>query len=85
MDCKSSIELKQKFDKILASSNCVPVNLDLLSTQSELNFLFAVFTSGRGVFCKGSLNKNKKLIEKVLRTRNQSEIFEADIEFESVD
>lgn len=80
MDSKSHLELNEKFDKVVATSNCIPVNLDLLSREHEMNFLFSAFVSGKGVFCKGCLKKNQSLIEKVLLTRNQAEIFEREAE-----
>jgi hypothetical protein len=47
------VELREKFDKILHSSNCVAINLDELTPAHELNFLFAVLVSRKGIFCKG--------------------------------
>lgn len=59
MESNSHIDLKTKFDKILGSSNCIPFDLNFLTPEKEMNFLFAVFASGKGVFCKGSLRKNQ--------------------------
>ena len=49
-----------------------------------MNFLFSVFTSEKGVFCKGSLHKAQELIKKVLQVRNQNEIFNEEVEIENI-
>lgn len=57
------------------------IDFDLLQKGNELNLLFAAFVNKKGLFMKGSLNKDQDLIKKILKAREYSEIFEAEVEF----
>lgn len=73
LNCKTHEELKEKFDKLEESSNCVAINLDELNQDHELNFLFAVLVSGKGIFCKGELSPDKYiLLNKLFSIRKQA-------------
>ncbi len=52
------------------------INLDELTQEHELNFLFGVLASGKGIFCKGNLSKDiHKLLQKLFTVRKQPELF----------
>lgn len=75
LSSESHKQLKQKFDNILGSSNCVPINLNNLNKKHLLNFIFGVLVSQKGVFCKGKIEQHGQILKKILRVRKQYELF----------
>lgn len=69
-------ELKEKFEKIFTSSNCISIDFDNLDQEHFLNLTFAFFVSQKGVFCKGDFRKIDDQLKKLLFVRKKSDLFD---------